>query len=78
MEAESTLHDSKTPMPYITKLQIVQLYAADFNSVWKYVLIKKMMTHDREHVNVNDQLYAQKYKSTYDALITTMYDMARV
>ena len=38
------------------------------------------MTHNIEHGNANHQLYAQKHKSTYDALITTrvMYDMARV
>lgn len=70
----------KKPLPYITKLRIVQLYAADFNSVLKFVISKKMMTHNRKHGNVNEQLYAHKNKSTYDALITTraMYDMARI
>ena len=70
----------KESLPYITRLRIVQLYAADFNTVLKYILSRKMMTHNREHGVSSSQLYAQKTKSTYDALITTraIYDLARI
>ena len=70
----------KEELPYITRLRIVQLYAADFNTVLKYVLSRKMMTHNRDHGCTSTQLYAQKTKSTQDALIASqvIYDMARV
>ena len=70
----------KDSLPYITCLCIVQLYAADFNTVLKYILSRKMMTHNRDHGVTSPQLFAQKTKSTYDTLITScsIYDMARV
>ena len=70
----------KKTKPFVNKLRIVQLYSADFNSVLKYILSKRMMDFNRLHGNSNHQLYAQKTKSMYDALITSrvMYDLARV
>lgn len=79
---KKTLHCmiQKRPLPYLNKLRIVQLYAADFNSVLKFVLSKNMMRHNGEHGNTSKQLYAQKTKATYDALITSraIYDLARI
>ena len=70
----------KKEAPYITKLRIVQLYEADYNAVLKFLLGKRMLNHAKDNGIVNDQLYARKGKSTYDALITSRvtYDLARI
>ena len=71
----------KDPLPKITRLRIVQLYEADFNSMLKYVLGRKLMHHSEEHRINSPQLYgSRKGKSTQEALITlrVIYDLARL
>lgn len=67
-------------VPYVTKLQIVQLYDADFDTMLKYLLGYKLMQHSEKHDVNGHQLYgSKKGKCPYDALITTrvIYNMAR-
>ena len=71
----------KKAKPFINKLRIVQLYEADFNSLLKYLLGRRLMVHSEKHGLNGHQLYgSRKGRTTYDALITTrvIYDMARV
>ena len=71
----------KDAEPKITRLRIVQLYEADFNSVLKFVLGRKLMHHADDHGINSPQLYgSRKNKSTHEALITlrVIYDMARL
>ena len=71
----------KVKKPYITKLRIVQLYEADFNTMLKHLLGKRLMSHSEEHkINVHQIFGYRKFKSTYDALVTVrvIYDMATV
>ena len=70
----------KLQVPYITKLRIVQLYEADFNTMLKYLLGYRLMQHIEKHGINGNQLYgSRKGKCPYDALITVrvIYDMAR-
>ena len=70
----------KVKKQYVTKLHIVQLYKADFNTMLKRMLRKRIMHHSEVH-NINGhQLFgSRKGKSTYDTLVTVLviYDMAR-
>ena len=70
----------KKPLPYITKLRIVQLYEADFNSYLKFILGRRLSNHAIQHGVADRQLYATKGSSAQDALITArlMYDMTRL
>ena len=71
----------KKAKPYINKLHIVQLYEADFNTMLKLLLGKRLMKYGKDHGLNGHQLYgSRKGKSTYDILITVriIYDMARV
>ena len=64
----------------ITKLRIVQLYEADFNTMLKCIMGRRRMRHSEKHGLNGHQLYgSRKGKSTYDALMTVhvVYDMAR-
>ena len=66
--------------PYITKLMIVQLYEADFNTMLKLLMGKRLMGHSEKHGLNGNRLYgSRKGKSTHEALITVrvIYDMAR-
>ena len=70
----------KAPQPYVNKLRIVQLYEADFNTMLKFIVGRRLMHHSEKHGLNGHQLYgSRKGKSTYDALITikVIYDMAR-
>ena len=61
----------KDELPYITRLRIVQLYEADFNSVLKSVKLRRLMAHCETHQINSPQLYgSQKNKSAQEALIT--------
>ena len=40
----------KVRKPYVTKLRIVQLYEADFNTMLKYLLGRRLMGHSEDHV----------------------------
>ena len=71
----------KDDLPLITRLRIVQLYEADFNSVLKLVLGRRLMHHSEEHQINSPQLYgSRKKKSTHEALITLryLYDLSRL
>ena len=70
----------KKERPWIHKLCIIQLFEADFNSVLKFLLGRKLMAHSELHGINSHQLYgSRKGKSAIEALITLriMYDMAR-
>ena len=65
---------------YDTKLRIVQLYEAEFNTILKQLLGRRLMWHSEVHGINGHQLFgSRKGKSTYDALVTArvIYDMAR-
>ena len=67
-------------LPYVTKLRIVQLYEADFNTMLKFLLGYQLMQHSEKHGIHGHQLYGyRKVNCAYDALITVrvIYDMAR-
>ena len=71
----------KDDLPFITRLRIVQLYEADFNSVLKLLLGRRLMHHSEEHKLNSPQLYgSRKGKSTHEALITLriLYDLSRM
>ena len=71
----------KMKLAYVTKLRIVQLYEADFNTMLKFLLGYKLMKHCEKHGINGHQLYgSRKGKCAYDALITVriIYDMARI
>ena len=71
----------KMKLAYVTKLRIVQLYEADFNTMLKFLLGYKLMGHSEKHGINGHQLYgSRKGKCPYNALITVriIYDMARV
>ena len=71
----------KVKKPYITKLRIVQLYEADFNTMLKHLLGKRLMSHSEENRINGHQLFgSRKVESTYDALVIVwvICDMARV
>jgi hypothetical protein len=70
----------KVSKPYVTKLRIMQLYEADFNTMLKLMLGRRLMGHSEKYGLNGHQLYgSRKGKSTYEALITVrvIYDMAR-
>ena len=70
----------KVKTHYVTKLRILQLHEADFNTILKYLLRRRLMVHSEEHELNGYHLYgSMKGKSTYDAPITIgiIYDMAR-
>ena len=70
----------KVSKPYITKLRIVQLYEADFNTMLKHLMGKILMAHSEIYGLNGNQLYkSRKGCLTYEALITVrvIYDMAR-
>ena len=54
-EKFNLLHDLKKQKPYITKLRIVQLFEADFNSAPKYILGHRLLYHG-EHQGINSKL----------------------
>ena len=71
----------KKAMPWIHKLRIVQLFEADFNSVLKFVLGRKLMAYSESNGINSNQLYgSRKQKSAIEALITlrVFYDIARM
>ena len=71
----------KKAKPFINKLRIVQLYEADFNSLLKHLLGRRLMDHSEQHGLNGHQLYgSRKGRTTYDELTTTLdiYDMARI
>ena len=71
----------KKSKPWVNKLRIVQLFEADFNSVLKCVLGRRLMAHSEFHELNSPQLYgSRKKKSTIEALVMlrVMYDMARL
>ena len=70
----------KNQVSYITKLRIVQLYEADFNTMLKYLLGYRLMQYSEKHGINGNQLYgSRKVKYPYDAFITVrvIYYMAR-
>ena len=71
----------KLKVAYVTKLRIVQLYEADFNTMLKFLLGYRLMKHS-VHYGINGhQLYgSRKGKCPYDALITVrvIYDMTHL
>ena len=71
----------KSKLAYVTKLRIVQLYEADFNTMLKFLLGFSLMKHSEYHGINGHQLYGSwKGKCPHDALITVrvIYDMARL
>ena len=70
----------KMEQPFVNKLRIVQLYEADFNTMLKFIIGRRLMQYGEKHGLNGHQLYGScKGRSTYDALITVriIYDMAR-
>ena len=67
-------------LSYVNKLQIIQLYKADFNTMLKKLLDMRLMEHINKH-GLNGHLLfgSMRGKSTYDALITVrvIYYIAR-
>ena len=71
----------KKSKPWLHKLRIVQLFEADFNSVLKFLLGRRLMAHSELHGLNTPQLYgSRKNKSALEALIMlrVLYDMARM
>ena len=71
----------KKEKPWLHKLRIVQLFEADFNSVLKFLLGRRLMAHGEKHGLNSPQLYgSRKKKYSLEALIMlrVMYDMARL
>ena len=66
----------KVCKPYMTKLRIVGLYEADFNTMLKHMLGRRLMQHSE---SINSLYGSRKRMAAYDALITVrgIYDMAR-
>ena len=50
----------KDTLPQITRLRIVQLYEADFNSVLKLILGRRLMYHSESHGINSPQLYGSR------------------
>ena len=71
----------KLKLAYVTKIRIVQMYEADFNTMFKFLLGFILMKHSEYHGINEHQLYcSRKGKCPYDALITlrVIYDMSRL
>ena len=71
----------KLKVPYVTKLRIIKIHEADFNTMLKFVLCYWIMKHGEHHSINSHQLYgSRKGKCSYDALITVqvIYDIARM
>jgi len=67
--------------PFITKLRIIELFEADFNSRLKYILGRKLLYHGEEHVINSTQTHdSRPVRATHDALNITKlaYDIARL
>ena len=68
----------KLSKSFVNKLRIVQLYEADFNTMLKNLMGRRLIRHSEEYGINGYQLYgSRKGKSTYDALITVwvIYNM---
>ena len=75
------MHDSKKKtLSFTTKLRIIELFEAYFNSSLKLFMGRRLMRHTEIHKLNGNQLYARKGKTTYETLITirVIYDMARL
>ena len=81
MEQLSSLHAAKEKVALIDKVQIIQLFEADFNSALKYVLGRKLLYYSEDQgLNSNQTHGSRPGRSTHDALkINTLtYDIARL
>ena len=60
----------KKDLPYITKLRIIQLFEADFNTTLKIIYSRKLMQFgDKYHLNSDETYGARKGRNTHGALM---------
>lgn len=71
----------KELLPFLHRLQIIQLYEADFNIYMKMVFGRKLSNHAEAHHIIGDESHGNRpHRSTHDALLTSrlISDSARL